>query len=134
MNHNRKEMRNKNMRIWKRSMFSVVRKPLKTLLLFSVVFVISSLLLAGMAGKNSSIQVQDKAKASAGSSVRLEINLEDYRKRSGEVPGIPLPGNLWMSTAPNNSFSSVLTEDIKACLLYTSRPEGDGRMRDLFIR
>ncbi|QNM04785.1 ABC transporter permease [Qiania dongpingensis] len=102
------------MRIWKRSMFSVVRKPLKTLLLFSVVFVISSLLLAGMAGKNSSIQVQDKAKASAGSSVRLEINLEDYRKRSGEVPGIPLPGNLWMSTAPNNSFSSVLTEDIKA--------------------
>ena len=39
---------------------SVFRKPVKSILLLLIVFAISTLLLAGVASKNASIEVQDK--------------------------------------------------------------------------
>lgn len=68
---------------------SVLRKPVKSILLLLIVFVISTLLLAGMASKNASIQVQDKTRQAIGAGLLLEkmmsieVNaLKNYQKKS----------------------------------------------------
>ena len=49
---------------------SVFRKPVKSILLLLIVFAISTLLLAGVASKNASIEVQDKTRQAIGSGKR----------------------------------------------------------------
>ena len=73
---------------------SVLRKPIKSILLLMIVFVISTLLLAGMAGKSASIQVQDKARQAIGAGFLLEKNdvyrskrIEELSKKIGEREG-----------------------------------------------
>ena len=51
---------------------SVFRKPIKSILLLLIVFAISTLLLAGVASKNASIEVQDKTRQAIGAGFLLE--------------------------------------------------------------
>ena len=55
---------------------SVFRKPVKSILLLLIVFAISTLLLAGVASKNASIEVQDKTRQAIGAGFLLERNAE----------------------------------------------------------
>ena len=64
---------------------SVLRKPVKSILLLIVVFVISTLLLAGMSSRNASIEVQDKTRQAIGAGFLLEKNDEYRAKRIEEL-------------------------------------------------
>lgn len=64
---------------------SVLRKPVKSILLLLVVFVISTLLLSGMSIKNTSIEVQDKTRQAIGAGFILEKNSEYRAKRIEEL-------------------------------------------------
>ncbi|MFR2719069.1 MAG: ABC transporter permease [Ruminococcus sp.] len=63
---------------------SVFRKPVKSILLLLIVFAISTLLLAGVASKNASIEVQDKTRQAIGAGFLLERNAEYRTKRLRE--------------------------------------------------
>ncbi len=63
---------------------SVFRKPVKSMLLLLIVFAISTLLLAGVASKNASIEVQDKTRQAIGAGFLLERNAEYRTKRVRE--------------------------------------------------
>lgn len=54
------------MNLFKRGILSILRKPVKSILLFLVVFLIASFLLAGMASKNASIATQNTARQAVG--------------------------------------------------------------------
>lgn len=64
---------------------SVFRKPVKSILLLLIVFAISTLLLAGVASKNASIEVQDKTRQAIGAGFLLEKNAEYRTKRFSEL-------------------------------------------------
>ncbi|HBG3534274.1 TPA: ABC transporter permease, partial [Clostridioides difficile] len=64
---------------------SVFRKPVKSILLLLIVFAISTLLLAGVASKNASIEVQDKTRQAIGAGFLLEKNAEYRTKRISEL-------------------------------------------------
>jgi putative ABC transport system permease protein len=64
---------------------SVFRKPIKSILLLLIVFAISTLLLAGVASKNASIEVQDKTRQAIGAGFLLEKNAEYRTKRISEL-------------------------------------------------
>lgn len=66
---------------------SVFRKPVKSILLLLIVFAISTLLLAGVASKNASIEVQDKTRQAIGAGFLLEKNAEYRTKRISELSG-----------------------------------------------
>ena len=51
---------------------SVLRKPVKSILLLLIVFVISTLLLSGMSCRNASVEVQDKTRQAIGAGFLLE--------------------------------------------------------------
>lgn len=56
---------------------SVIRKPVKSILLFLVIFMISLFLLAGMASKNASVATQDKTRQAIGAGLVLMANEEN---------------------------------------------------------
>lgn len=66
------------MNSFQRAWRCVIRKPIKSILLLLVIFVISLFLLAGMASKNANVEIQDNTRQAVGASLRLEIN-EAYR-------------------------------------------------------
>ena len=53
---------------------SVIRKPIKSILLFWVVFIISLFLLSGMTSKNASVATQDKTRQAVGAGFVLMEN------------------------------------------------------------
>ena len=64
---------------------SVLRKPVKSILLLLIVSVISTLLLSGMSCRNASIEVQDKTRQAIGAGFLLEKNDEYRTKRINEL-------------------------------------------------
>ncbi len=77
---------------------SVFRKPIKSILLLLIVFAISTLLLAGVASKNASIEVQDKTRQAIGAGFLLERNAEYRTKRVREYSekiGNDKEGSFW---------------------------------------
>ena len=108
---------------------SVLRKPVKNILLLLVVFVISTLLLSGMSSKNASIEVQDKTRQAIGAGFLLEKNDEYRAKRidelskkigdkEGELDGyyqkrIIINGVENWNTGTTNSFETLNREDIE---------------------
>lgn len=101
------------MNVWKRSLLSVRRKPIKSVLLLLIVFLIASFLLAGMASKNTSIAVQNKSRQAVGAAYRLEINEADRRKRLDDLEPVQYPNGAWGTPVPNNEFESLLMSDIE---------------------
>ncbi len=105
---------------------SVLRKPVKSILLFLIVLISASFIYAGWACQNASIQTQNSSKQSIGASFRLEENeanrhvrIETLSKQigdsiSGSVGGYSqkqLPTGAWM-TSTDNSFETLLMGDI----------------------
>ena len=54
------------MNVLRRGAYSVVRKPIKSILLLLVVVVISSFFMAGLAGQSASVNVQDSTRQAVG--------------------------------------------------------------------
>ena len=64
---------------------SVIRKPVKSILLFFVVFMISLFFLSGMASRNASIATQNKTKQAVGAGFLIEANEANKRNRADEI-------------------------------------------------
>ncbi|MDE7433460.1 MAG: ABC transporter permease [Lachnospiraceae bacterium] len=73
------------MNIFQRARCSVTRKPIKSILLFLVVFTISSFLLSGMASRTASVKIQDKTRQAIGAGFMLESNETNRHKRMEEI-------------------------------------------------
>lgn len=109
---------------------SVIRKPIKSLLLLLVVVTISLFILCGMSSKNASVQTQDTTRQAVGAGLRLDINETNRSKRltectnkigngvEGSYGGIQQKkiesayGTQWLITA-DNSFESLQIADIE---------------------
>ncbi len=109
---------------------SVIRKPIKSILLFSVVFIISLFFLSGMASRNASVATQNKTKQAVGAGFLIEANEADKHNRAdkilakkpegeeGDFDGVTVKkletefGTSW-SVSYDNSFQTLLTNDIE---------------------
>lgn len=100
------------MNVVKRGLYSVLRKKVKSILLFIIVLSISCFIMAAMASKNAQITTQDKSRAAVGLSLRLELNENDRKERLLDLPIEKLPNGATISKSPNNEFESVLMHDI----------------------
>lgn len=116
------------MNVFQRARRSVTRKPVKSILLLLVVFVISILLLSGMASKTASVEIQDKTRQAVGAGLLLEANdanrhkrLEEISERMGEAESLEgvhqkkydtIYGVAWGVWA-DNSFETLRIDDIE---------------------
>ena len=108
---------------------SVIRKPVKSVLLFVTVFTISLLLLSGMSSGKATIQMQDNTRQAIGAGILLEENESDRHRRIDELSGqfdhkegsaggyhqekIIVNGVESWRTWTDNSFETLLVEDIE---------------------
>ena len=108
---------------------SVIRKPIKSVLLFVTVFTISLLLLSGMSSGKATIQMQDNTRQAIGAGLLLEENEADRHRRMDELSGqldhkegsaggyhqekIIINGVESWRTWTDNSFETLLVEDIE---------------------
>lgn len=116
------------MNLFGRAGRSVSRKPVKSILLFLVVFIISIFLLSGMASKSASVKTQDNTRQAVGAGFVLEPN-DAYRKNllnelAGQLDGegsiggyhqkqIVVNNELTWMTWTDNSFESIDLKDIE---------------------
>lgn len=116
------------MNLFGRARRSVLRKPVKSILLFLVVFIISIFLMSGMASKTASVKTQDNTRQAVGAGLVLEPN-DAYRKNlinelakqldgEGTIGGyhqeqIVVNNELVWRTWTDNSFESLDMEDIE---------------------
>lgn len=114
------------MNIFELCIRSVVRKPVKSILLLLIVFVSVSFLYSGYACRNASVQTQNRGRQAVGASFRLEGNeadrhnrIDKLAKQIGEKEGSlggftqkQLPSGEWLSTT-DHSFETLLMEDIQ---------------------
>ncbi|MCI8561890.1 MAG: ABC transporter permease [Lachnospiraceae bacterium] len=109
---------------------SAIRKPMKSILLFLVVFVISLFFLSGMASRNASIATQNKTKQAVGAGFVLEGNEANKHNRADEIlakkddgaegnfDGVDVEkmetefGTSWR-VSYDNSFQTLLKSDIE---------------------
>lgn len=109
---------------------SVIRKPVKSILLFFVVFMISLFFLSGMASRNASIATQNKTKQAVGAGFLIEANEANKRNRADEIlakktegeegnfDGVNVEkietnyGTSWR-VSYDNSFQTVLINDME---------------------
>lgn len=108
-----------------RGIRSVIRKPVKSILLLLVVVVISSFYMAGMASQSASINAQDSTRQAVGATFRLELNeanrhtrLEEAaehlgNKTEGSYNGVHFfqSENGMSGTSTDNSFETIIPED-----------------------
>lgn len=109
---------------------SVIRKPVKSMLLFCVVFIISLFLLSGMASKNASVATQDKTRQAVGAGFVLmeneenrHIRIEEIIKKIGEdtegslegvtVEKVELAGGSSWAIYTDNFFETLQMDDIE---------------------
>lgn len=112
------------MNIIQRGVRSVIRKPIKSILLVLVVIVISSFFMAGLASLSASVHTQDSTRQAVGATFRLELSETNRQKRleeaceklgnkEGEYNGVTvehLSNGMWKISA-DNSFQTVLLDD-----------------------
>ena len=108
---------------------SVIRKPVKSVLLLATVFTVSLLLLSGISSGKATVQMQDKTRQAIGAGFLLEENEADRHRRMDELSGqlahkegslggyhqekITINGVESWRTWTDNSFETLLTEDIE---------------------
>ena len=111
------------MNVLRRGVCSVIRKPIKSILLLLVIVVISSFFVAGLASQSASVNVQDSTRQAVGATFRLELSeanrhtrLEEASKITGvegDYGGVHNyrleNGDYGVST--DNSFETVIPED-----------------------
>ena len=111
-------------RAWK----SVIRKPVKSILLLLVIVTVCLFILCGMACRNASVQTQDTTRQAVGAGLRLGANEANKTKRlmecsdmingEGSYGGIhqqkieTVYGTQWLTWA-DNSFDSLQLADIE---------------------
>lgn len=114
------------MNLFALSIRSVIRKPVKSLLLLLIVFAAASFTYAGFACKSANVQVQDQSRQAVGASFRLEGNEENRHERldiaqkhlgegDGSWGGVhqeQLANSTW-SCWVDNSFETLLYDDIQ---------------------
>ncbi len=115
------------MNIFELCIRSVVRKPVKSVLLLLIVFVSAGFIYSGYACRSASVQTQNKGRQAVGASFRLEGNEADRHnrinklseqlgEREGSLGGFTqeqLPNGSWLATT-DHSFETLLMEDIVA--------------------
>lgn len=69
------------MNLLQRAWRSVVRKPVRSLLLLLVISIISVLFLSGMASRNASIALKDNTRQAIGAGFLMTKNVENESKR-----------------------------------------------------
>ena len=69
------------MNVLQRGVRSVLRKPIKSIILLFIVIVMSGLFLGAMASRSASIYKQDATRQAIGATFRIEGNEENRRKR-----------------------------------------------------
>lgn len=69
------------MNVLQRGVRSVLRKPIKSIILLFIVIVMSGLFLGAMASRSASIYTQDATRQAIGATFRIEGNEENRRKR-----------------------------------------------------
>lgn len=109
------------------SIRSVIRKPIKSILLFVIVLISAGFIYAGWACQYAGIQTQNSSRQAVGASFRLEENEADRHRRmeeasnkiganvSGSADGFhqkQLPTGAW-HTWTDNSFETITKEDIE---------------------
>lgn len=119
-----------NMNSFQMAWRSVIRKPVKSILLIIVVFIISLGILSGMASKNASVELQDKTRQAVGVGFLLEANEENRHKKldalskqiggdkEGSLDGyhqkkIIINGTESWSAWTDHSFETLNIDDIK---------------------
>lgn len=116
------------MNCFSRAWCSIIRKPLKSILLLLVVCVISLFLLSGLASQNSSIDIQDNSRQAIGAGLLLEGNEANRGKRlqeigeqidgEGSLHGVhqekleSASGTQW-KVWTDNSFDTLILDDIE---------------------
>lgn len=118
------------MRSFQRALRSLIRKPVRSTLLFFVVLIISLFLLAGMSSHGVSVQTQDDTRQAVGAGFRLDINDQNRTKRltaiasqigeaEGTLQGVhqkkweTAAGTQWQVWT-DHSFETLHLADIKA--------------------
>lgn len=108
-----------------RGVRSVIRKPVKSILLLLVVVVISSFYMSGMASQSASINTQDSTRQAVGATFRLELNEANRHTRlteaaeqlgdktEGSYNGIHFfqTENGMSGVSTDNSFETIIAED-----------------------
>lgn len=115
-----------NMNVLQRGVRSVLRKPIKSIILLFIVIVMSGLFLGAMASRSASIYTQDATRQAIGATFRIEGNEENRRKRldqamdvlgdrEGSYGGVT---HKWLENGADmvvtdNSFETVKEDDVK---------------------
>lgn len=109
-----------------RGVRSVIRKPVKSILLLTAVVIISCFFMAGLATENANIHMQETTRQAVGASLRLESNeenrsqrLEEVSRMIGEQEGSyggyhqeQLANGSWFGYT-DHSFETVRLEDVE---------------------
>jgi putative ABC transport system permease protein len=102
------------MHIAGRAVRSLIRKPLKNLLVFTIIFVMACFLIVAFACEGASVVTRNESKQAIGAAFRLELNIADNIKRTeAELEPVQLENGAWLIVAPNNQFDSLLLDDIE---------------------
>ncbi len=92
---------------------SILRKPLKSILLLFCIILICIFFLAGLASRTASIKIQTQSKEAVGSGFQITENIGNMRERlATEAIYTYFNDGSVLSQAPNNQFDSVLMDDI----------------------
>lgn len=93
---------------------SIVRHPVRSLLLAGIVACISCLVVSSLAALGASVATQAEGAGASSGCYRLELDIGNLRKRMSELPAeyshVDEGGN-WSTELPNNAFQSVLMDD-----------------------
>lgn len=109
------------MNVLQRGVRSVLRKPIKSIILLFIVIVMSGLFLGAMASRSASIYTQDATRQAIGATFRIEGNEENRRKRldqamdvlgdrEGSYGGVT---HKWLE----NGADMVVTDDRDVCVI-----------------
>lgn len=92
---------------------SILRKPLKSILLLFCIIFICIFFLAGLASRTASVKIQTESKEAVGSGFQITENIDNMRERLvTEGVYTYFDDGSVLSQAPNNQFDSVLMDDI----------------------
>ena len=105
---------------------SAIRKPIKSILLFFVVLIISLFFLSGMASRNASIATQNKTKQAVGAGFLIEANEENKRDRADEILVKKTEGE-------EGNFDGVIVKKIKTEYGTSWSVSYDNSFQTLFI-
>lgn len=109
-----------------RGLRSVIRKPVRSILLLLTVVIISCFFMAGLAAKNANIHMQETTRKAVGASFRLESNEENRAQRLQEASRIigekegsyggyhqeQLANGSWFGYT-DHSFETIRPEDVE---------------------